>query len=127
VARGDHPIATKAVVAPEDLRDERLLHRPDCAAAAALRAHVDGAGVALRPAPAFATDDDVIRYLIATGSIAFLPTRARLCERLVRRRLDGPDFGYDLHVTTVGGRLRGPALSLFLTQMRAAAWSAEAT
>lgn len=126
VFRSDHPLARKDYVTFEDLHGANLLHRPDCDLFCRLRDRLDKEGVVLRPALEFARDDDLLSYLAASPSVAFLPTASHLRRPLVRRVLDGPDFGYDMFATTVSGRRRGPALNLFLTQLRAANWKSEA-
>jgi DNA-binding transcriptional LysR family regulator len=122
VFRADHPMSRKEVIRLEDLNGSSLLHRPDCGVSTNLRAHLEEAGVILQPALEFARDDDLISYLSSSQSIAYLPTISYLRGPLVRRDIQGPDCGFDMHATTVGGRQRGPALGLFLTQLRAADW-----
>lgn len=82
--------------------------------------------MALQPALEFARDDDLISYLASSQSVAFLPTLSALRGPLVRRELQGPDCSFRMHATTVCGRQRGAALGLFLNQLRAADWQAEA-
>jgi DNA-binding transcriptional LysR family regulator len=126
VVRADHPILGKSVITPEDLSGSTLLHRPDCGIFSQLRDHLEEANVALKPALEFARDDDLQCYLAASHSIAYLPAMGLLRAPLVRRDLQGLDYGIKIHATTVGGRQRGPALGLFLTQLRAADWPAAA-
>lgn len=126
VFNADHPLSRKDPIAIEDLNGISLLHRPDCGVSTHLRAYLDERGIPLRPALEFARDDDLIAFLAASKSVAFLPTVTHLRQPLMRRNLSGPDFGFDMFATTVSGRLRGPALNLFLTQLRAANWSSEA-
>lgn len=126
VFRADHPMSRKTVICIEDLNGLSLLHRPDCGVSTHLRTHLEEAGVMLQPALEFARDDDLISYLASSQSIAFLPTVSSLRGSLVRRELQGPDCGFMMHATTVCGRQRGPALGLFLNQLRAADWQAAA-
>jgi DNA-binding transcriptional LysR family regulator len=126
VFRSDHPLARKDSVSFDDLVGANLLHRPDCGVSTHLRDQLDTAGVTLKPALEFARDDDLISYLASSQAIAYLPDCSFLRGPLVRRRLQGPDCGYMMHATTVAGRQRGPALSLFLNQLRAADWQVEA-
>lgn len=122
VFRADHPMSRKEVIRVDDLNGSTLLHRPDCGVSTHLRAHLEEAGVTLQPALEFARDDDLISYLSSSQSVAYLPTISYLRGSLVRRSLEGPDCGFQMHATTVGGRQRGPALSMFLNQLRAADW-----
>lgn len=124
--RADHPMSRKTVIAMEDLNGASLLHRPDCGVSTQLRAQLEEAGVTLQPALEFARDDDLISYLASSQSIAFLPVASHLRASLVRRSLQGPDCSFRMHATTVSGRQRGPALGLFLTQLRAADWQSVA-
>jgi DNA-binding transcriptional LysR family regulator len=126
VFRADHPMSRKDVIGVQDLKGSNLLHRPDCGISTKLRAELDKAGVVLQPALEFARDDDLVSYLAQSESIAYLPTVSYLRAALVRRKLDGPKGGYDMQATTVGGRQRGAALGLFLTQLRAADWQVAA-
>lgn len=126
VFRADHALSRREVIGIEDLRGASLLHRPDCGVSTHLRSHLEAAGITLQPALEFARDDDLVTYLAASQSIAFLPTAASLRGSLVRRDLQGPDCGFDMYATTVSGRQRGPALSLLLNQLRAADWTREA-
>ena len=122
----DHPLSRKDSISIEDLKGVSLLHRPDCGVSTHLRAYLDEQGIPLQPALEFARDDDLIAFLASSKSVAFLPTVTHLRQPLMRRNLNGPDFGFDMFATTVSGRLRGAALNLFLTQLRAASWSSEA-
>ncbi len=126
VFRADHPMSRRDMIRVEDLKGSNLLHRPDCGVSTHLRAHLEQAGVALQPALEFARDDDLLTYLSSSQAIAFLPTISYLRAPLVRRNLEGPDCSYKMFAVTVGGRQRGPALSLFLNQIRAADWRSEA-
>jgi DNA-binding transcriptional LysR family regulator len=126
VFRSDHPLSRKEVIGFDDLAGASLLHRPDCGVSTKLRMHLEAAEVPLKPALEFARDDDLVAYLVSSQSIAFLPNISYLRGPLVRRALQGPDCGYMMHATTVAGRQRGPALSLFLNQLRAADWQVEA-
>ena len=119
-------MSRKTVVSIEDLNGISLLHRPDCGVSTHLRTHLEDAGVRLQPALEFARDDDLISFLASSQSIAFLPTLSPLRGPLVRRTLQGLDCGFRMHATTVCGRQRGAALGLFLNQLRAADWQAEA-
>ncbi len=126
VLRADHPLARKDRICPEDLTGASLLHRPDCGVSTRLRMHLDESGISLRPALEFARDDDLMSFLASSQSVAYLPALTHARAGLVRRDLTGPDFGFDMYATTVSGRLRGAALNLFLTQLRAANWSSQA-
>lgn len=126
VFRADHALSHKTAICFDDLHNVNLLHRPDCGVSTHLRAHLDDAGVALKPALEFARDDDLIAYLSLSDSVAYLPNVSHLRAKLVRRALQGPDCGFDMHATTVSGRQRGPALGLFLNQLRAANWQSAA-
>ena len=126
VFRADHPMSRRDTICIDDLKGSNLLHRPDCGVSTHLRAHLEHAGIELKPAMEFARDDDLITYLSSSQAIAYLPTISYLRGPLVRRSLDGPDCGYKMYATTVGGRQRGPALTLFLNQIRAADWKLEA-
>jgi DNA-binding transcriptional LysR family regulator len=126
VFRADHPLARWAQITAESLQGCCLLHRSDCNVAASLKNHLDQVGVRLKPALEFARDDDLIAYLASSRSVAILPNATHLRAPLVRRSPVGPDFGFDMLATTVSGRQRGPALNLFLTQLRAADWRSTA-
>ncbi len=126
VLREDHPLARKDRIAMHDLQGSNLLHRPDCGVSAQLRDQLQQADIALRPALEFARDDDLMSYLASSASVACLPLVCPLRPPLVRRVLDGPDCSFDMVATTVSGRQRGPALNLFLIQLRAANWTAAA-
>jgi DNA-binding transcriptional LysR family regulator len=126
VFRSDHPISQREVIRATDLNGTCVLHRPYCGISAEMRAHLAEAGVTLKPALEFARDDDLIAYLSSSQSVAFLPNAAYLRDALTRRRLDGPEAGYEVYAITVSGRPRGAALNLFLTQLRAADWQAVA-
>lgn len=126
VFRADHPLSRLERLGIGDLKDASLLHRPDCAVYAQVRRHAEEAGITLQPALEFARDDDLLTYLAASQSVAFLPVNAHLRGPLVRRDLLGLNCGFDMFATTVSGRQRGPALSLLLNQLRAADWSREA-
>ena len=126
VFRADHPLSRKEVIRLQDMEGNSLLHRPDCGVSTHLRSYLEDAGVTLQPALEFERNSDLISFLSTSQSIAYLPTVTHLPEPLVRRSLDGPDCGFDMHATTVGGRQRGPALSLFLNQLRAADWASAA-
>jgi len=124
VLREDHPLARKAQITVADLDRASLLHRPDCGVSTNLKAHLEMAGVALQPALEFAREDDLVAYLASSATaLAYLPDYSFLRKALVRRPLFGPDCSFDMFATTVSGRQRGPALGLFLTQLRAADWS----
>ncbi len=122
VFRADHPLTRKSVIRIDDLNGMCLLHRPDCGVSTHMRSLLDEAGVMLLPALEFARDQDLVTYLAASQAVAYLPTTSYLRGELVRRPFDGPDTGFEMHAITIGGRQRGPALSLFLTQLRAANW-----
>jgi len=124
VFRADHPLSRKEAICVEDLTGMSLLHRPDCVVSTHLRTLLEEAGVMVRPALEFARDDDLMSYLASSQSIAYLPKVSFLRGSLVRRDLHGPDCGFRMHATTVCGRQRGPALGLFLNQLRAADWLA---
>jgi DNA-binding transcriptional LysR family regulator len=123
VFRADHPLAGKEAIRLEDLGGASLLHRPDCGVSTHLRACLEDAGVPLQPALEFERNSDLISFLACSQSVAYLPTVTHLPHPLVRRSLTGPDCGFDMHATTVSGRQRGPALNLFLNQLRAADWT----
>ncbi len=124
VMRHDHPLARKDQLGIDDLHRASLLHRPDCGVSTNLVAHLETAGVELQPPLEFAREDDLIAYLASSNaSIAYLPRYSFLRSALVRRGFVGPDCSFEMVATTVSGRQRGPALSLFLTQLRAADWT----
>ncbi len=122
VFRNDHPLAAREVIRVDDLQGTCVLHRPYCGISQELREYLTQAGVSLSPAVEFMRDEDLMAYLSSSQSIAFLPDGAHLRSVLTSRRLDGPEAGYVMHAITVGGRLRGAALNLLLTQLRAAVW-----
>jgi hypothetical protein len=122
VFREDHPMAKMDVIRMTDLRGSNLLHRPDCGVSTHLRAHLEKADVTLQPALEFARDEDLISYLSHSHAIAYLPTAAALRPTLVRRKLEEPEGGFQMYAVTVAGRQKGPALGLFLVQLRAADW-----
>jgi DNA-binding transcriptional LysR family regulator len=126
VLRTDHPLARKEQIFLADLNSVSLLHRPDCGVSTSLLSHLEDAGVNLQPALEFSREDDLISFLASSNSVAYLPKFSVLRGPLVRRELDGPDCSFDMFATTVSGRQRGPALNLFLTQLRAAEWRSEA-
>ncbi len=126
VFRADHRLSRKDPIRVDDLNHASLLRRPDCGVSATLMSHLEAAGVVLQPAPEFAREDDLMSYLAASQSIAYLPKDSVLRGPLVQRDLQGFDCGFDMYATTVSGRQRGPALNLFLTQLRAADWRTEA-
>jgi DNA-binding transcriptional LysR family regulator len=126
VLRADHPLARKVEIGLADLNHLTLLQRPDCGVSTNLLSYLEDAGVVLQPALEFAREDDLISYLASSPAVAYLPKASVLRETLVRRELHGPDCGFDMFATTVSGRQRGPALNLFLTQLRAAEWRSEA-
>jgi DNA-binding transcriptional LysR family regulator len=125
VFRADHPLSRKEHIGVEDLNHVSLLHRPDCGVSTNLLSHLEKAGIVLQPALQFAREDDLITYLASSSSVAYLPNFSILRGPLVRRDLQGPDCSFDMYATTVAGRQRGPALNLFLTQLRAADWKSE--
>jgi DNA-binding transcriptional LysR family regulator len=122
VFRADHPIAARDVIRVADLNGVSVLHRPYCGVSSEMCNHLAHIGIKLFPAPEFSRDDDLIAYLSSSQSIALLPDAAHLRPMLTARRLDGAELGYQMQAITVSGRQRGAALSLFLTQLRAADW-----
>ena len=115
-------MSNRDAIRPRDLGNARMLQRPCCPVATDLRRELAEAGVALLPAPAFSRDEDVLAYLSASDSIAFMPDHLPMNAGLLARPFDGPERGYVLQATTVAGRPRGAALGLLLTQLRAAEW-----
>jgi DNA-binding transcriptional LysR family regulator len=126
VFRADHPLARKDIIRAADLGGTCVLHRPYCWISVEQRAHLTAAGVVLSAAPEFARDEDLLSYLSSSPSVAFLPSDLLPRAGLTSRRFDWPTRGYVVHATTVFGRQRGAALSLFLTQLRAAEWQVAA-
>ncbi len=122
VFRADHPMAARDAIRVDDLNGISVLHRPYCGVSSQMCDDLVRRGIKLFPAPEFARDDDLMAYLSSSQSIALLPDTAHLRPVLTARRLDGPELGFQMHAITVSGRQRGAALSLFLTQLRAADW-----
>lgn len=126
VLRDNHPLAKNAVVRAEHLQGASVLQRRYCDMRNELEAYLAKANVTLQSAPEFSSDDDIMTYLSCSKSIGFLPCGCNLRENLVTRSVEGLDAGFDLQAITIAGRRRGAALSLFLTQLRAANWQAAA-
>ena len=122
VFRADHPLSRKDVIHTGDLSGTSVLHRPWCAISVELRSHLVDAGVALTAAPEFMRDEDLKAYLASSNAVAFMPLDLLSSGDLTSRPFDWPGKSHVIHATTVAGRQRSAALSLFLTQLRAAEW-----
>ena len=120
--RPDHPLARKDVIQADDLSGISVLHRPWCRISGELRDHLGTAGVTLAIAPEFARDEDLKVYLASSNAVAFMPRDLLSGNDLTCRPFDWTEKSHVIHATTVAGRQRGAALSLFLTQLRAAEW-----
>ncbi len=126
VFRKDHPMSGRQKLDANDLVKTHILHRPYCNVSTALRRHLVETGHVLPPALEFTRDEDVLLYLGRSDAIAVMPAPPNLLTTLTVRPFQGLDLSYTLHATCVSGRQRGPALNLFLNQLRAGDWLAVA-
>lgn len=126
VFRQGHKLARLAKVAAQNLVKAEILHRPYCSVSSALHRHLADIGQALPTALEFTRDEDVMLYLNQSDAVAVMPTPPDLVSSLTMRPFDRFDLSYTLHATCVSGRQRGPALNLFLSQLRAGDWHAMA-
>lgn len=126
VFRADHPLAQQETIHAQDLLGAQVLQRPYCGISTEVCARLALSGVNLASALEFARDEDLLTFLGASQCIAILPNDPLIGTELTARKLEGAEIGNHLHAITVFGRQRGAALNLFIAQLRAAAWQADA-
>lgn len=126
VFRNDHPMSKLDKLSVDDLMKADVLHRPYCNVSTALHGYLAEIGYALPTAMEFTRDEDVMLYLGRSNAVAVMPAPPDLMANLTMRPFVGFDLNYTLHATCVSGRQRGPALNLFLNQLRAGDWQAVA-
>jgi DNA-binding transcriptional LysR family regulator len=123
VANAAHPLAAKATIVLDDLRNERIVDRPYCESLRGLRdrATPSGLGKAVSEADC---DHDVLRLVEMNLGVAIVPDSWRLTGSLRRVPVEAPDLSREVKLHLVAGRRWSPATSLFVKLLRARDWSA---
>jgi DNA-binding transcriptional LysR family regulator len=117
-----HSLAMKNVVEFSQLRDQRLLPRLYCEAAAELSELLAANSVSENTGDRIVSDHDLVAILEANLGVAIMPESVPRSEKLSRIAIAGLDLRRTAYVYAVAGRERSPSATALIKLLRAADW-----
>lgn len=120
---GNHPLAGKPVVEPEELKGHRFLLRPYCEHAEGMTALLREYDIDISQAHEVACDQDVIRLLEAGIGVTMAPQSMRCSESLVRAQVRAVCLRRTVYLYAVAGRQRNATGATMMKLLRSADWS----
>jgi DNA-binding transcriptional LysR family regulator len=120
---GNHPLAGKPVVEPQELKGHRFLLRPYCE-------HAEGCSTLLREndvdvsrSHELTCDQDVVRLLEAGLGVTVAPQSLRCGESLARAQIGAVGLRRTVYLYAVAGRQRNATATTMMKLLRSADWS----
>ena len=100
---GDHKLAGKDVISPEEITDDTYIDRLHCEFRSQLISHFMDRNIVMRP-KVQSDREDWVQYLVSRGvGVCALPERSAMAEGLVLRPIEGLDLARRVSLVAISG------------------------
>ena len=118
-----HRLSGESMIAPQELREERLICRPYCEDFERGNAFLAAQGIDVPSAHNAGSDSDLVALLLAGLGVGFAPESSASSPELAAIDVEGFEMERTVFVYAVAGRQRSMAASTLIKMLRAADWS----